>query len=183
MTWVRHAFCVKCSERLGRHQEMYSHGICPFCGFNSDSTICDTNVRSARLVRGPQASWWQRPLKGDVRLGHWEYADEVDQPQKQKTGDDGGMYWSGVYRKGSDSLMTCHHFMYAPPLFWNDNEAQLYIKRYLTKSEAEVSEIRRVYGSIKLNVMPCIEFVKLDGCKYPANACSRCGHMRSAHDA
>ena len=43
-------FCVQCDKRLGTYHEMYSGGICPHCGHNSNSTICRTKTRVYRVI-------------------------------------------------------------------------------------------------------------------------------------
>lgn len=45
-------FCSYCRSRLTHTDVMYSHGICPHCGFNSDSTVCD-NDRESEAVDDP----------------------------------------------------------------------------------------------------------------------------------
>lgn len=48
--------CSKCLVPLSDNQRMYSHGVCPFCGYDSDSTIC--NTETVVRLRGP--SFWAR---------------------------------------------------------------------------------------------------------------------------
>lgn len=46
--------CVACSEYLSRGVRDYSDGICPDCGFDSCSTICDTKT---------EVGFWHTPNK------------------------------------------------------------------------------------------------------------------------
>ena len=43
--------CTKCAHILDDDEKMYSSGICPYCGYSSHSTVCDT-VTEARVVWG-----------------------------------------------------------------------------------------------------------------------------------
>ena len=48
--------CLKCEVRLSNHDRMYSHGVCPYCGYSSDSNICDC---TKRVVKLPEKKWYQ----------------------------------------------------------------------------------------------------------------------------
>ena len=48
--------CAKCEVRLSNHEMMCSHGVCPYCGNNSESTICDCIKKSVKL---PDKKWYQ----------------------------------------------------------------------------------------------------------------------------
>jgi len=36
-------FCKICTKALSRYTLMHSYGTCPYCGHNSNSTVCDAN--------------------------------------------------------------------------------------------------------------------------------------------
>lgn len=44
--YVNRYFCKRCDNRLSFGQKMDSHGVCPYCGANSHSTVVNTNERS-----------------------------------------------------------------------------------------------------------------------------------------
>lgn len=69
--------CLGCKKVLSRTQIFYSNGVCPFCGRDSNSTMCDTTRESVReggvpLVEPPRAD--DPPLLSGVRIGHKVYA-------------------------------------------------------------------------------------------------------------
>lgn len=42
---------------MSNHEKMYSHGVCPYCGNDNNSTICDTyNVILKEISYTP---WWK----------------------------------------------------------------------------------------------------------------------------
>lgn len=58
--------CVRCQKVLSNNQVMYSHGLCPHCGYKSSDacTIVDNTEHFYRLVR--YGKWWQfwiRPVR------------------------------------------------------------------------------------------------------------------------
>lgn len=57
--WTPFHVCVTCGGQIGDRDRMYNGGICPYCGFDSDSTICDTNTKMfrKRKIRNDNP-WW-----------------------------------------------------------------------------------------------------------------------------
>lgn len=49
-SWYKINVCIKCHNKLGDYTMMYSSGVCPDCGHDSDSTICDTKTIVARKI-------------------------------------------------------------------------------------------------------------------------------------
>ena len=45
--------CTECGHILDDDEQMYSSGICPYCGYSSHSTVCNT-VTEARPVWGQE---------------------------------------------------------------------------------------------------------------------------------
>jgi hypothetical protein len=62
--------CVDCERRLTDDEILYSGGVCPYCGFTSQSTVCMTATRVAYWVWDCRPRWWQFWKKG---CGHWEW--------------------------------------------------------------------------------------------------------------
>lgn len=56
--YVANYTCIKCVHNLSKDEVMHSNGICPYCGNNDDSTICDY-IKVARL----DISWVEVTLK------------------------------------------------------------------------------------------------------------------------
>jgi predicted RNA-binding Zn-ribbon protein involved in translation (DUF1610 family) len=52
--WFTMYFCVDCKKRLSYSKVMYSHGVCPHCGYKGPDacTIVDTYEKSGRWVDG-----------------------------------------------------------------------------------------------------------------------------------
>lgn len=62
--------CKECGKRLTDDEVMYSDGVCPYCGYVSDGTICDYIKQSEEVLPCTSASgfWtglWQL-LRGKV---------------------------------------------------------------------------------------------------------------------
>ncbi len=55
--WYPIQVCIKCKCTLSDHKEFYSRGVCPFCGHNSESTICNTKTLVIREIK--HYKWWQ----------------------------------------------------------------------------------------------------------------------------
>jgi len=54
--WYGLDVCISCESRLYNKQKNYNGGICPYCGHDSDGTICDTQkIILKRISRRP---WW-----------------------------------------------------------------------------------------------------------------------------
>jgi predicted RNA-binding Zn-ribbon protein involved in translation (DUF1610 family) len=45
-------FCKACGERLSYTEVMYSHGVCPYCGACSGSTVVGRITRGVARARG-----------------------------------------------------------------------------------------------------------------------------------
>lgn len=54
--WVAVHHCANCEHILDMDERFYSGGVCPFCGFDSHSTICNTKNRPVWVAHRP---WWQ----------------------------------------------------------------------------------------------------------------------------
>lgn len=48
--WHRIIKCIRCGDEMSNHQRMYSNGICPYCGLDDLSTICNTYNQIQRQV-------------------------------------------------------------------------------------------------------------------------------------
>jgi len=48
--WYGLNICVNCETLLTFNQQMHSGGICPFCGNDGNSTICDTRKVILRKI-------------------------------------------------------------------------------------------------------------------------------------
>lgn len=66
--------CVECKRLLSWGVVMHSHGVCPCCGHNSHSTVCNTNKVSRRWRWSNDRRWWQRLLR--IGPGRWQYKIE-----------------------------------------------------------------------------------------------------------
>jgi len=56
--WRAFYFCVKCEQELKGSEKMHNCGVCPHCGHDSNSTICNTKTRVARWVTTYRPPWW-----------------------------------------------------------------------------------------------------------------------------
>jgi hypothetical protein len=68
--WISAPCCVGCDRWLTEHEIMYSNGVCPYCGYVVDSTVCDVTVRAAKWVWDFRPKWWQFWKRS---RGHWEF--------------------------------------------------------------------------------------------------------------
>lgn len=66
-------FCAKCDPSGGHMTEMYSGGVCPYCGHNGNSTVCDTVTKAARWVYDFYPSWWEWVVQWKGSRGHWDF--------------------------------------------------------------------------------------------------------------
>ena len=48
--WIARYECVACHHVLTNYEKMHSHGVCPYCGHNANSTVCDTVTKSVEEV-------------------------------------------------------------------------------------------------------------------------------------
>ena len=55
--WYRITVCPKCQNRLSNRIHLYSDGICPKCGRDSNGTICETNNIIIRKIK--HHPWWR----------------------------------------------------------------------------------------------------------------------------
>ena len=55
--WYNIELCIKCDKRIHDHDRSYNSGICPKCGHDSNSTICDTKTIPTR--RTDNIPWWK----------------------------------------------------------------------------------------------------------------------------
>jgi len=53
--WYQTLWCQKCDNILTSDEQMYSNGICPYCGADSKSTIVNTNTKVFRKIT---TSWF-----------------------------------------------------------------------------------------------------------------------------
>lgn len=61
-SWEHINVCFKCENKLSRSEEYHSGGICPHCGHDSHSTIC--NTRKVIFKKGPI---YEETLAGTVK--------------------------------------------------------------------------------------------------------------------
>jgi len=55
--WHKITICVNCKCRIKHQTRMYGGGICPNCGHDSHSTICDTKNIIIKEIK--HHKWWQ----------------------------------------------------------------------------------------------------------------------------
>ena len=80
--WYGIPVCTECNKRLSDSQKMYSSGICPYCGHNSNGTVCDTNmVTLKKIILHPWWRFWKREFK---YIGKNEFSDKWANPEKYK---------------------------------------------------------------------------------------------------
>jgi hypothetical protein len=48
--WRAEILCYHCEYVMSDHEKMYSGGICPNCGYDDESTVCDTVNKVVRPV-------------------------------------------------------------------------------------------------------------------------------------
>jgi hypothetical protein len=60
--WYSTDWCKECNSRFCGSDLAYSGGVCPYCGHNSNSTMCDWKTRSFRKVKHQRRVlglfWW-----------------------------------------------------------------------------------------------------------------------------
>lgn len=54
--WQSMKVCANCKTRLSSDEEMYSDGVCPYCGTISGDTIVDTETVVYRKKK--RKHWW-----------------------------------------------------------------------------------------------------------------------------
>lgn len=54
--WHNEFICYDCKKSMSYNTKMYSHGICPNCGYNSHGTICACDIL---VVRKVWKKWWK----------------------------------------------------------------------------------------------------------------------------
>jgi hypothetical protein len=55
--WTAEFRCVGCSSALSEYDRLYSDGVCPKCGHQSDGTICDAQKVAVPKMRRSRP-WW-----------------------------------------------------------------------------------------------------------------------------
>jgi PHP family Zn ribbon phosphoesterase len=55
--WYKIMTCSKCKYRLTHNEKMHSGGVCPYCGLDDASTMCDTVNVIARKIK--HHKWWE----------------------------------------------------------------------------------------------------------------------------
>ena len=70
--WYKITICTSCHKRLNRHNELYSGGVCPKCGRDSHSTICDTKTVIVKRIK--HYSWWQIFDRKSTYVGRDEFS-------------------------------------------------------------------------------------------------------------
>lgn len=82
--WWKAFYCIKCDARLNEAEYMYSSGVCPYCGYDSDSTVCHVRPRVMRRVYSFKASWWQKliGIQDDYYLEEKYAEDGLDRMKK-----------------------------------------------------------------------------------------------------
>lgn len=58
--------CSTCQHHLTDREVYYSHGVCPYCGFDNCSTICAREKQVIRHVLVRKAAWWKKLLGLDA---------------------------------------------------------------------------------------------------------------------
>jgi hypothetical protein len=72
--WEVAYFCSACKTELSFGVVMGSHGICPYCGHNDNSTVCDHITKVRRWIWLDRPPWYLRLLLPS--RGRWEYKNE-----------------------------------------------------------------------------------------------------------
>lgn len=55
--WYGIDVCIRCQRRLDDSEMMHRGGVCPKCGYNSNSTVCNTYKVVLREYK--HYSWWE----------------------------------------------------------------------------------------------------------------------------
>ena len=67
--WYKVRVCVECEEIIESNENANSGGICPHCGKNSGTSICETKEMVARAIN--IHPWWKfwsfAPIKFEKR--------------------------------------------------------------------------------------------------------------------
>lgn len=71
--WLPAYFCVNCKKEMSDRVKMYSSGLCPMCGHDSRSTICNAHLRAYKNVRinpvwKPWKKQYKRVYRDDAKL-------------------------------------------------------------------------------------------------------------------
>jgi len=72
--WYKIDVCKNCRKRLRRNARCYSGGVCPKCGHDSCSTICDTSTVIIKEILHPP--WWRVWDKEYEYIGRDEFSRE-----------------------------------------------------------------------------------------------------------
>lgn len=49
--WKSYYFCVECDTNISESTMLYSKGVCPHCGYVSNSTVMSCITRAGKKVR------------------------------------------------------------------------------------------------------------------------------------
>ncbi len=76
--WQVLTYCVSCHQLLDYEERMERGGICPYCGHDSKSNICQT-YHQRRYWVSERPRWWPRRLWWHLTKlpGRWEYEWDV----------------------------------------------------------------------------------------------------------
>jgi len=69
--WQLVSCCIECDTILTDHEEFYSIGMCPYCGFKhpSAATTVYCSEKSRRWITTKEYTWWRfKPSEG-----YWQY--------------------------------------------------------------------------------------------------------------
>lgn len=83
--WKFVEMCAQCEKELSENQILYSHGICPYCGYNSNCTICDTKKVVYRKTKTFIPKWYQFWIRPKYLI---EYAGTMSETILKKLDND-----------------------------------------------------------------------------------------------
>ena len=72
--WVAVYLCGNCEQSLTETEKTRSNGVCPYCGQNTNSTVCNTTKKVGRWITDYKPTFWQW-LTGKRSTGHWEFKE------------------------------------------------------------------------------------------------------------
>ena len=55
--WYKINACAKCTKKLANSKVYYNGGVCPHCGYDSNSDICDSIAITVKETK--HYPWWQ----------------------------------------------------------------------------------------------------------------------------
>ena len=70
--WYCIDVCIKCEKRLSNNEVMYRSGVCPKCGHQTNSTMCQTKKVVLKEIR--HHKWWQFWKRKYTYIGKDEFS-------------------------------------------------------------------------------------------------------------